>query len=152
MKRVFLLLFVLSFLPGCRKDRPSVEEFTCSECISTYSDVVSLSLLDLRYEGGNLRVTRSDAWLNCSLRERGLVCSVSVNGSDIYYRVDYETEGQEANCTCLIESMSSLVKGLQPGKTYSFHYYCLRNYVPFTFTFRDGLFQLTDVSSLVPGE
>ena len=150
MKRLFLILLVLSFLPGCRKDGPFVEEFTYSSCIDTYSDVVSLSLLDLKYEDGDLRVTRSDAWLNWSLRERGLVCSVSVKGSDIYYKVDYEKEGSEANCTCLIENMTSLVKGLQEGRKYSFHYYCCGNYIPFYFVFEKGLVQIVDVSTLLP--
>ena len=152
MKRLLVILIALSFLPGCRKDGPSVEDFTFSPCISTYSEVVSLSLLDLKYENGDLRVTRSDAWLNCSLRDRGLACSVSVRGNDIYYKVDYEKEGQETNCNCLIENMTSLVKGLQEGRRYSFHYYCCGNYIPFYFVFEKGLVQIVDVSTLLPQE
>ncbi len=153
MKRLLLILMVLSFLPGCRKDGPvSVQDFTYSDCVKGASEIMDLSLLTLKNEGGALRVSRSYAWLNCSFQDRGLVCSVSVKGSDIYYRVDYEKEGAEVKCVCLVNSMESLVEGLQPGKTYSFHYYCLQNYVPFSFTFRDGLVLVTDVSTLVPGE
>ena len=151
MKRLLLLFIGLSLLAGCKKDDPVVvQDFTYTDCVKGASDIIDLSLLTLKYDGGDLRVERSDAWLNCSFQERGLVCSVSVKGNDIYYRVDYEKEGAEVKCVCLVNSMSSLVKGLQPGKTYSFHYYCLQNYVPFTFTYRDGLVQVTDVSTLLP--
>lgn len=85
-----------------------------------------------------------------SFQNRGLVCTVTVKGNEIDYRVDYEKEGAEVKCVCLVEKMSSVIKGLEEGKKYIFHYYCCQNYVPFTFTFKDGLISVMDVSTLLP--
>jgi len=151
MKRVLFVLLALALLAGCKKaEEPYSEGFTYTGCTKSESDFIDLSLLTLKYEGGDLKVTRSDAWMNCSFQNRGLVCTVSVQGSDIYYRVDYEQEGAEVKCVCLVENMSSWVKGLEEGKKYSFHYYCCQNYLPFSFTFQDGLVLVQDVSTLLP--
>ena len=150
MKRVLFLFLALSLLAGCKKERLSVEDFTYSNCTKSEAEIVTLSLLTLQYEGGDLRVSRRDAWMNCSFQNRGLVCSVSIKGNDIYYRVDYEQEGEEVKCVCLVDNMSSLVKGLEPGKKYSFHYYCCQNYIPFSFTFGQGLYTVVDVSTITP--
>ena len=152
MKRVFWLLIGLTLLAGCQKPvEPVVEGFTYSDCTkgdSDPDDPIDLSLLTLRYEGGNLQVTRTDAWLNCSFQNRGLVCTVSVKGSDIYYRVDYEKEGAEVKCVCLVSNLSSVVRGLETGKKYSFHYYCCQNYKPFTITCNEGMITVLDVSTI----
>ena len=151
MKRLLFVLLALALLAGCRKtEQPTVEDFIYSDCTRDDYKHIDLSLLTLKFDDGNLSVTRSDAWMNCSFQTRGLVCTVSVSGEDIYYRVDYENEGAEVKCVCLVENMSSVVTGLIPGKTYSFHYYCCQNYKPFSFTFKDGLISVVDVSTLVP--
>lgn len=151
MKRVLFLFLALALLAGCNKtEEPYVEGFTYSGCTKSESEIIDLSLLTLKYDGGDLQVTRTDAWMNCSFQNRGLVCTVSVQGNDIYYRVDYEKEGAEVKCVCRVESMSSWVKGLQEGKKYSFHYYCCQNYLPFSFTFKDDLILVQDVSTLLP--
>lgn len=151
MKRFLFVLLALSLLAGCQKPViPTVEGFTYSDCTRDDYKHIDLSLLTLKYEGGELSVIRSDAWMNCSFQSRGLVCTVSVSGDDIYYRVDYEKEGAEVKCVCLVENMSSVVTGLKPGKTYSFHYYCCQNYKPFSFTFKEGLISVVDVSTIVP--
>jgi len=150
MRRLLWLLIGLSLLAGCKKEEPTVQDFTYTDCVKGMSDIIDLSLLTLKYEGGDLKVERADAWMNCSFQNRGLVCSVSVKGSDIYYRVDYEQPGEEVKCVCLVSRMSSLVKGLEPGKKYSFHYYCCQNYKPFSFTFKEGLISVVDVSTIVP--
>ena len=152
MKRLFLVLIGLSLLAGCKKEEPTVQDFTYSSCVKGASEIVDLSLLTLKYEGGDLLVTRKDAWMNCSFQDRGLVCTVSVKGNDIYYRVDYEKEGAEVKCVCLVETMSSLVKGLELGKQYTFHYYCCQNYKPISFTFKEGLISVVDVSTITPGQ
>ena len=151
MKRLLPLLFALALLAGCQKvEEVTVEGFTYSDCTKAETETVDLSLLFLKYEGGDLQVTRKDAWMNCSFQNRGLVCTVSVKGDDIYYEVNYEKEGAEVKCVCLVETMSSLVKGLQPGKKYSFHYYCCKYYKPFSFTFKDGLVTAVDLSTITP--
>ena len=151
MRRVLFVFLALALLAGCKKEEQAfVEDFTYTDCTKGESELIDLSLLTLKYEGGDLRVERADAWMNCSFQNRGLVCSVSVEGSDIYYRVDYEKEGEEVKCVCLVSRMSSLVKGLEPGKKYSFHYYCCQNYIPFSFTFKEGLISVMDVNSITP--
>ena len=153
MKRLLPVLFALVLLAGCRKaEDVSVEGFTYSGCTKAETEAVDLSLLSLKYEGGDLEVTRKDAWMNCSFQDRGLVCTVSVKGNDIYYQVDYEKEGAEVKCVCLVETMSSLVKGLEPGKQYTFHYYCCQNYKPVSFTFKEGMILVVDVSTITPGQ
>ena len=152
MKRLILILTGLLLLAGCKKEEPVVQDFTYSSCVKGTSEIIDLSLLSLKYEGGDLLVTRRDAWMNCSFQDRGLVCTVSVKGNDIYYRVDYEKEGAEVKCVCLVETMSSLVKGLEPGKQYTFHYYCCQNYLPFPFSFKEGLISVVDVSTITPGQ
>ena len=155
MKKLFFILFALSLAAGCGKlEDPYVEDFKYTDCTKGDTDgdpeIPDLSLLTLKYENGDLLVLRTDAMLNCSFQKRGLVCTVSVKGSDIYYRVDYENEGSEVKCVCKVESISSLVKGLEPGKKYAFHYYCLQNYVPFSFTFKEGLISVVDVNTIMP--
>jgi len=151
MRRVLFVFLALALLAGCKKEEQAfVEDFTYTDCTKGESELIDLSLLTLKYEGGDLRVTRADAWMNCSFQNRGLVCTVSVQGSEIFYRVDYEKEGSEVKCVCLVENMTSLVKGLQSGKKYSFHYYCCQNYKPFTITFREGMVSVVDVSTLMP--
>lgn len=154
MKKLFPILLALSLLAGCGKlEDPSIEDFTYTGCTkgdTDDSEITDLSLLTLKYENGDLRVLRTDAMLNCSFQNRGLVCTVSVKGDDIYYRVDYEKEGAEVKCVCKVESVSSLVKGLEQGKKYAFHYYCLQNYIPFSFTFKEGLISVMDVNTITP--
>ena len=150
MKKVLFLFLTLSLLAGCKKDDSYVENFTYTDCTKSESEIYDLSLLTIQYDGGDMIVTRRDAWMNCSFQNRGLVCTVSVQGNDIYYRVDYEKEGEEVKCVCLVEKMSSVVKGLEPGKRYSFHYYCCQNYLPITFTFGQGLYTVVDVSTIMP--
>jgi hypothetical protein len=151
MKRLLLVLFAFALLSGCKKaDEVYVEDFTYSGCTKAETETVDLSLLFLKCEGEDLVVTRKDAWLNCSFENRGLVCTVSVKGDDVYYEVNYEKEGAEVKCVCLVETMSSLVKGLQSGKKYTFHYYCCKYYKPFSFTFRDGLVTAVDMSTITP--
>ena len=150
MKKVALLMIGLSLLvAGCQKaEEPVVENFRYSDCTKAESETTDLSLLILQFEGGNLEVSRSDAWMNCSFQSRGLVCTVSVSGSDIYYRVDYEKEGAEVKCVCLVSNMTSVVKGLVPGKKYAFHYYCCQNYKPFAITCNEGMVSVVDVSTI----
>jgi hypothetical protein len=157
MKRLFLICFTLVLLAGCKKVEPYGEDFTYTGCqreTKADSDSIwgDLSLLTLKYEDGALRVTRENAVLNCSFQSRGLVCEVSVKGDGIYYKVDYEKEGEEVKCVCRVETMNSLVKGLEEGKRYTFYYRCFQNYTPFSFTFKEGLKWVQDISAITPNE
>ena len=159
MKRLLLtftiILSVMTIWMGCsRLSTSRSKDFTHTGCASAtragsfYGD--EPSLLTLKYENGELRVTHTNAMLNCAIKERGLTCKAYVEGDEIHYYVDYEKKSDlEADCICTVEKMSSLITNLQEGEEYTFKYSCLdRNYKPFTLTFNKGLLQIIDTATL----
>ena len=146
MKKLVVLLLVLPIWAGCTKSEISrSKEFAHTGCAGdaatrAWGSDSDASLLTLKYEDGNLRVTRTNAVLNCAFVQDGLICEASVEGNVVRYRV-YEKEGPRANCICRVEEMSSLVTGLEVGKEYTFEYSCGfgYNYPSFTFVFKKGL-------------
>ena len=155
MKKLIVLLFVLPIWAGCTKSEVSrSREFAHTGCAGdgstrAGSNDPDVSLLTLKYENGDLRVTRTNARMNCSIKNGGIVCDATVDGDVVRYRV-YEKDGPVANCICLVEEMSSLVTGLEIGKEYTFNYSCGfgYNYSSFTFVFKKGLHLIKDTSSL----
>ena len=157
MRKILVLLavlFALTVWAGCSKSNESrSKDFTHSGCAAgTRADALSdakPSLLILQYENGNLRVIRQNATVNCSIKERGLVCSAFVEGNALVYRVDYDKEGELLRCVCPVEEMTSLVTGLEEGRKYTFEYRGVdRNLPRFSFTFNKDLFLVKDVDSL----
>ena len=159
MKRTLLIMLALAALAGCTKwNTPDSEENTLSKdfkhtgCAADtrglYTD--DPSLLTLKYENGDLRVTRTNAELNCAFKERGLTCKAYVEGNIIHYDVVYEKEMEGvADCICLVEKMTSVVTGLEKGKEYIFQYSALDfGLKPITFTFDSSLHKIYDVESL----
>ena len=150
MKKLLLLLLVLPVWAGCNKSLlPKTDEFTHTGCATdagtragtSQSDV---SLLTLKYEDGNLRVTRTNATMNCAIKLNGIACDVSVKGNTILYRV-YEKDGPTANCMCRVAEMSSVVTGLKEGKEYTSNYSCSSSGIEsFTFVFKKGLHLIRD--------
>ena len=145
MKKMLLMLSVLSVMAGCSAlGNPDTKEFTHTGCASgpeikgLFSDDDNVSTLILKYEGGDLRVTRTMAVMNCSIKKRGMDCNVSLDGNVIHYSVT-ETDGPTANCLCLVEKMSSVVTGLVIGKEYTFDYFCSHGYPSFSFVFSEKL-------------
>lgn len=156
MKRAFILILLLPIWVGCNKNGDvRNKEFADTGCALGARDAFSLwnsldaetpeSWLTLSYEDGGLRVTRKNALVNCSVRDGGLVCEVSIEGKTIHYTV-YEKDGPTANCLCLVEEMSSVVTGLSIGKEYTLDYYCAREYSPITFVFNKGLFSIVEMN------
>ena len=155
MKKLFYLFLLLPVLAGCdRTDAPDTDiidtnvtniGFTDTGCNKgqTKSET-DPSLLILKFEGGNLRVTRTNALMNCSINGGGIVCEVSSEGTTINYNV-YEKDGPTVNCCCMVNEMTSLVEGLTPGVKYTMKY-CY--YEPFTFLFERGLHIIIDVDSI----
>ena len=148
MKRMFLTLLVLSVCAGCDDEgqfslkKSFSKDFTytvCAQGTKAGSDDGDLSLLTLEYKEGNLLVTRTNARVNCSVKEHGLLCDVSVDGKAIHYKV-YEKDGHTANCTCVVGEISSVVTGLRIGEEYTFDYFCSHSYRPLTFTFDEKLY------------
>ena len=154
MKRIVLLLLVLPLWAGCTSLDPwgGDKEFTHTGCAGDASATKGLfgseneSLLTLKYEDGGLRVTRTNAEMNCSIKLNGIDCRVTIQGNVIHYWVT-EADGPTANCNCLVEKMSSLITGLQEGKEYIFDYSCGvgRSYPSFPFVFKKGFNQIIDL-------
>lgn len=148
MKKLLSILIVLPLFAGCAKynTKLSSVDFTHTGCASAAgtragSDDSDKSLLILKYEDGDLRVTRTNAMLNCIINVGGeVVCETSVKGNVIHYKVyEYSPDGSAANCMCRVAEMSSVVKGLEIGKEYTFDYFCSHGYEPITFVFKKGL-------------
>ena len=153
VKKLLLILLVLPLWTGCYKSLlPKTDEFTHTGCAtdagtgtragSSQSDV---SLLILKYEDGNLRVTRTNATMNCAIKLNGSACDVSVQGNTLRYSV-YEKDGPAADCMCRVAEMSSVVTGLKEGKEYTFNYSCSigTGIESFTFVFKKGLHLIRD--------
>ena len=147
MKKILMILLVLPMVAGCTKYDTKLrsKDFTHTGCASAAgtragSDDSDKSLLILKYEDGNLRVTRTNAMLNCVITIGEIICETSVEGNTIHYKVyEYSPDGSTADCMCRVAEMTSVVKGLEIGKEYTFDYYCSHGYEPFTFVFKKGL-------------
>ena len=152
-KAIISLLSALAVVAGCSKsDVEHSKDFTHTGCAETRAAIPDEepSLLVLQYEDGNLRVTRTNATVNCSVKDRGLACWVQVDGNVIEYVMNYEKDGPDAKCMCAVKKMTSLVTGLEEGKKYEFGYWgidrCLAHY---PFTFDKDLFKVIDLDSLI---
>lgn len=156
MKKTILpILFALAVLAGCSKSNVEhSKDFTHTGCGGTradFSDDDEPSLVILQYEDGNLRVTRTNATVNCSVNERGLTCWVQVDGDVIQYVMNYEKDGPDAKCMCKVKNMTSLVTGLKEGKRYTFKYRGMDcDFADYSFTFDKGLHQIIELDSLDP--
>ena len=154
MNKMTLLLLGLVLLAGCSKSNANrSKEFTHTGCASDTRSAETRagwfgddpSLLKLKYEDGGLRVTRTNATMNCSINSGGIVCDVSVKGNVISYFV-YEKDGPTANCICPVEEMSSVVTGLQEGQEYTLEYRCYQS-ANVSFTFKKSLNKIIDLDT-----
>ena len=154
MKKVIIpILSALAVLAGCSKSNvEQSKDFTHTGCAETRADLSDEepSLLILQYEDGNLRVTRTNATVNCSVKDRGLASWVQVDGNVIEYVMDYEKDGPDAKCMCAVKKMTSLVKNLEEGKKYEFSYSGIdRRLSHYPFTFDKDLLKIIDLNSLI---
>jgi hypothetical protein len=144
------ILSVLAVLAGCSKSNVDhSKDFTHTGCAETRAAIPDdePSLLVLQYEDGNLRVTRTNATVNCSVKDRGLDCRVQVDGNIIQYVMGYEKDGPDAKCMCAVKKMTSLVTGLEEGKKYDFKYSGIDRNAHHSFTFNKDLLQIIDLNS-----
>lgn len=147
-------MLALTIVAGCSKLHFSrSKDFTHTGCAAEtraslfYGD--EPSLLTLKYEDGDLRVIRTNAVMGCAIKERGLACTASIKGDEIYYTIDYEKDGYDDDCICPVDEMTSVITGLHEGKEYTFNYCGLDRYLkPFTFTFNKDLHEIIDVETL----
>lgn len=142
---------VLTVLAGCNTlDNPGnlqegeVVHTGCATATKSALDDDNPPLLTLKYKDGGLLVTCTNMYMNCSIKNNGIGCHVSVEGDDIHCSF-YEKDGPVANCVCLVQSMSTIIKGLEKGKQYNFHY---GSYEPVNFTFNVGLIEIIDPDTL----
>ena len=149
-------MLALVAMTGCSKWGASrSKEFKHTGCSAETRSATSLfygdepSLLTLKYENGDLRVIRTRAVMSCAIKERGLACTVSFKGKEIYYTADFEKDGYEVDCICPVDELSSCVTGLHEGEEYTFNWCGIDRYLaPVTFTFKKGLHQIIDVDTL----
>ena len=149
MKKCHLALLTVLLLAGCSKEDlqlPLTGEIVSTGCASeTKAGLFSKGepRLILEYTPDGLRVTMKNAEMNCSIKNGGISCNVSVEGNVIRYAA-YPTDGPTANCICLVEEMSSIVTGLKEGREYTIYYSCVYALVPIDFTYRKGFRKVID--------
>ena len=131
MKKVIILLSALVALAGCAKggsldseEEMLSKEFEHTGCSSETKGFYTNdpSLLKIKYEQGDLRVTLTNAELNCVFKERGLKCKAYIEGNILHY---------------------------EKGKDYILQF-SVPDFVlkPITFTFNEELHKIFDVESL----
>ena len=151
MKKTLLLMLILAVFTGCNTlDIPKdlhegeVTHSGCATATKAGLDEDNPPLITLRYHDGGLLVTCTNMYMNCSIKNGGIGCHVSVEGDDIHCSF-YEKDGPLANCICLVKTMSTVINGLESGKEYNFYY---GSYNPVKFTFKSGLIQIIDPETL----
>jgi len=143
MKKILLVLSAALFLLGCSKES-AVElvnstDTGCSNDLATKVADLAEPQLILEYSEQGLVITRINAWLNCSIKEGGIVHEVSTDGTVIHYNV-YERDGKALRCTCLVGKMTATVAGLKTGREYVLDYNCADgSCASITFTYRKGM-------------
>ena len=143
MKKALLVLSAALFLLGCSKES-AVElvgstDTGCSNDLATKAADLAEPQLILEYSEQGLVITRINAWLNCSIKNGGIVHEVSTDGTVIHYNV-YERDGKALRCTCLVGKMTATVAGLKTGREYVLDYNCADgSCASITFTYRKGM-------------
>ena len=144
MKKMCLLLCAAWVIAGCNLvdgDRLHSVELTSTGCASETKAGSSGadSKLILEYTSEGLLVTRSNAEMNCAIKNGGIACDVSVEDNLIKYKVHQKSE-LSANCICHVKEMSSVVTGLKDGTNYTLYYWCQDELplVAIDFTYKKG--------------
>ena len=117
----------------------------CASDLSTKAADLADPLLILEYSEQGLVITRTNAFLNCSIKNGGIVQEVSTEGNVIRYNA-YERDGKTLRCNCIVETMTATVAGLNPGSEYVLEYTCDGSYAPISFTYNKGLRMVVDLS------
>ena len=151
MKKTLSLLLIACAIVSC--DKPGEKgafqntRFEDSGCAnnagvkSTYGN--KPSTITLKYEKGGLRVIINNISLNCVIKSAGIGCEVTMDGNIITYHV-FENGYPSVNCFCHVETITSVVEGLEEGKHYALKF---NGYSAIDFTFEKGLISITDLDS-----
>ena len=157
MKRIAFILLSLSLVFwACSKETAielvSVSDTGCGrEAPATRSGDDGVSQLILEYSADGLVVTRTNAVMNCSVKTGGVGCKVSSEGGNIYCEA-YERDGKSMRCTCPVENITSVIKGLSLGKEYTFFFVCDGTFSPISFTYSKGFRMVLDAGLYKSGE
>lgn len=149
MKRIAFVFLSLFLLWGCSKEAivelVSISDTGCArEEPVTKSGENTGSQLILKYSPAGLVITRTNAVMNCSIKNGGIGCNVTNSGNTINFEV-YEL-GEPLRCTCPVETMIAVLAGLRPGREYVLDYSCGGSFAPISFTYDKGLNMVIDLS------
>lgn len=145
MKRILSILFSAMLVWSCAKEGGvSLVSFTDTGCGRETKAEGKPSELILEYSTAGLVVTHTNAWLNCSIKDGGIVCEVSLDGNVIRLRA-YERDGQALKCVCPVERMTSTVYGLNLDTEYVLEYICGDEYLPINFRYEKGMKKVIDL-------
>jgi hypothetical protein len=151
MRKIFIFLCSALLLWGCSKES-TVElvkstDSGCANDLTTRAADSELAdpQLILEYSEQGLVITRTNALLNCSIKNGGIVQEVSTEGNVIRYNA-YERDGKTLRCNCIVETMTATIAGLNPGSEYVLEYTCDGSYAPISFTYKKGLRLVVDLN------
>lgn len=152
MRRMLFITLSACFLWTCSKEADvQLVKFTDTGCSNgsvepdTRSGNGAGSTLMLEYSAQGLVLTRTNAVMNCSIKDGGIVCSISFAGNTLSVNT-YEKDGKTMRCVCPVETMSMTVSGLSLGSDYVLDYMCSGvKYPPIEFCYEKGLKQLIDI-------
>lgn len=121
----------------------------CSKDTKAASDVTADPTLTLEYTNDGLRLVRTYTEMNCSIKNGGIVCDVSVDGRTVHYSV-YEKDGPSANCICVVDQMTTVIPGLSEGVEYTLDYSVSGvHYSPIDFTYTSNLVKIIDLDLFI---
>ena len=150
MKRILFVILSACLLWTCSKVPGTVSVVKCTDTgcgkeVETRSGDDSGSVLLLEYSKDGLVITRTNAEMNCSVKNGGVVCDLSVNGNVITLDV-YEKDRNLLRCLCPVEKMTQTIAGLSLDTDYILDYRCGGNfYSPISFRYEKGLSQFFDL-------
>ena len=155
MRRILFITLSACLLWTCSKDADvQLVKFIDTGCANesvepdTRSGEGTESTLLLEYSAQGLVITRTNAVMNCSIKEGGIVCNISVTGDTLSVNT-YEKDGKTMRCVCPVETMSMTIGGLSLGSDYVLDYMCGGvKYAPIEFRYEKGLRQLIDIDLL----
>lgn len=149
VKRLFLFLLSSLLLCACAKETTvelvRVSDTGCStrEIIATKSGGGADSQLILEYSAQGLVITRTNALLNCSVRNGGVGCNVSNSGNTIECEV-FENDQNFLRCNCRVGAITSVIGGLRLGEEYTLYHHSDGVFGPVVFTYTKDLRMVLD--------
>jgi hypothetical protein len=148
MKRIAFILLSMSLLWACSKETTvelvKVSDTGCArEEVATRSADRAPEEIILEYSEEGLVITMANFEMNCSVKNGGVACKLSNNGSEIHLEV-YEKDGKTLRCNCPVDKVTSVLEGLGLGKEYTLYLICNGSFAPISFTYSKNLKMVVD--------